>query len=314
MSGPSTLAGSVSARATAERAALGNATCDAHARHDLYHRGFAISAASFVVQTLPSRLSAITHGGNVLPLLESDDLDLIGNPAASVAGHDLSSPAWSELRTATSDRNDASFSAPCTLTCLQAWRTFINLLGEIGVYFGFHPTAVTVLRRDTSDINRRSVRLHLRILSRRRHRRAKPDQQSNVKRLLYYVGALALLYISVPLRMALFIGWPILCTTTRTARDTLFMLAYTIVTALHLSMALLARTVLLCIVIASITIAGAFAVAVTALDALIRCLCFIWTPYSTSQKWFARVSVSAIDLFRRAIGGLDTLAHAPVAS
>ena len=67
-------------------------------------------------------------------------------------------------------------------------------------------------------------------------------------------------------------------------------------------MTLLARTVLLCIVVVSIVIAGTFAVAVTALDALIRCLCFIWTPYSMSQKWFARISVSAIDLFRHAIG------------
>ena len=73
-------------------------------------------------------------------------------------------------------------------------------------------------------------------------------------------------------------------------------------TALHLSMVLLARTVLLCAVVASIIFAGIFAVAATALHALIMCLCFIWTPYSTSQKWFTRISVSAIDLFRHAIG------------
>ena len=113
MSDPSTFAGNVSAFATAERAALGNATCDASARHDLYHRGLAVSAASFVVQT---------------------------------------SPPWMIMLN-------------------------LNLLGEIGIYFGFNPTAVTVLRRDISDLNRRSVRLHLRNLSRRRQCRAKPDQQ-----------------------------------------------------------------------------------------------------------------------------------------
>ena len=147
-----TSAGNVSTLTTADRTTLGNATCDVPACHDLYHRGLAVSAASFV-HTSPSRLS----------------------------------------------------------DSVLAW--LINFLGEIGVYFGFNPTAVTVLRRDTLDLNRRSVRLHLRILSRRRHHRAKPDQQSHVKRLLYYVGTLALSYVSVPLRMVLFIGWPMLCAT-----------------------------------------------------------------------------------------------------
>ena len=80
----------------------------------------------------------------------------------------------------------------------------INLLQEVGVYFGFNPTAITVLRRDISDLNRRSIRLHRRILSRHRHRRAEPDQHSGVIHLIHFVGVLALFYFSVPLRMVIF--------------------------------------------------------------------------------------------------------------
>ena len=296
VSAASTLAGNVSALATAEHAALGNATCDAPARHDLRHVGFAVPAASLghtLGHTLPSRVSAAsTLAGNVSALATAEHAALGNATCDTPARHDLY------------HRGLAVSAASFVVQTSPPWMIVLNLnlLGEIGIYFGFNPTAVTVLRRDISDLNRRSVRLHLRILSRRRNCRAKPDQQSNVKRLLYYVGALALLYVSVPLRMVLFIGWPILRATTRTARGTLFVLAYTIVTALHLAMVLLARTVLLCVVVASIIFAGVFAVAATALNALIMCLCFIWTPYSTSQKWFTRISVSAIDFFRHAIG------------
>ena len=78
--------------AIAERAALGNTMCDAPARHDLRHVGFAVPAAS-LGHTLPSRVSVMsdpsTFAGNVSVLAIAERAALGNTMCDAPARHDL---------------------------------------------------------------------------------------------------------------------------------------------------------------------------------------------------------------------------------
>ena len=64
----------------------------------------------------------------------------------------------------------------------------LGIYAEVEIYFGFHPTAITVIPRRIDGLSRRCTRWYQRAPPNGRPRRPSPDDHPALLHLLHFVG------------------------------------------------------------------------------------------------------------------------------